>query len=371
MRLRDLTMKLKFIPAVVMLMGAAMAGEFMSCDAVHQFPEQKQEPDPGPVLPDETMMVPVNLNYAPEFYVWEYEYDPILGKVKESYPDADMFPDYPGTTSTYDNTMLQGIMDVHVKVYLNSSSSSLVKEETFSFALQGNRYDTSFQIELPVDTRYRLAVWSHLREHSEAGAFYDPSDFNKVGIVGTTYQGNTDYRDGFSGTVELDTYSEASDPYEVAMTRPMGKFEFLTIDLSEFLQRETRRRSLATRASADEYIVVVSFPYYYPSSYSVLDDRLENSLAGVSFKTKMTVTGDSEASLGFEYVMLNNISDGGVQARVDIYDPNNEHVAGSTTLTIPMRRDHHTVLRGAFLSEQNEGGVGIDPDFEGDFNVTM
>ena len=365
----------KFYPVMSLLV--CMLAFMSSCD-VHQFPEP-QSPDvpetPGkpdiPDLPDETVMVPLHLVYMPHFYVWEHFYDPKLGKIQEIYPDDMTYPNHPGTTSLYDNTLTEGVMDVHVKAYLDNSSSPLLMEKTFTIDLEGGIYDDYVSIELPVNTAYKIGVWSHFREHSEAPHFYDPSDFNKVKIIPDNYRGNTDYRDAFSGDIKVNTFGEISDAYEVPMTRPMGKFEMVTIDLSEFLDRETTRRSLSTRASADDYNLIVSFSYYYPSSYSLFDDRLENSSSGVSFQTKMTVTGVSEASLGFEYVMLNDISDAAVQARVDIYDPNYTHVAGSTTLTIPMKRDTHTLLRGAFLSEQNEGGVGIDPDFEGDFNVTM
>lgn len=340
-----------------------------SCD-VHQFPEM-DEPDPlPPIVEEETVKVPLNLIFSPDFYVWEYSYDPKIGKIQELYPESMIYPDYPGTTSRYDNTLGSGVIDVHLKAYI-ASSGRLVKEQDFSFELSETGYNTTCVLELPVDKKYNIGVWGHFREHSEAPAYYDPSDFNKVEIISSSYKGNTDYRDGFSGMVDIDTSVAPTSAMKIDMTRPMGKFEFVTIDLSEFLDRETSRRSLSTRATPEEYNVVVSYPYYYPSSYSLLDDRNENSRAGVSFKTKMTVTGDSEASLGFDYVMLSGLPGDAVQTRVDIYDPANTHVAGSIILTVPMKRDVHTVLRGAFLSEQNEGGVGIDPDFEGDFNIPL
>ena len=120
----------------------------------------------------------------------------------------------------------------------------------------------------------------------------------------------------------------------------------------------------------EDYRVVISFPGYYPSSYSAMDDYLENSSSGVAFATQMTVTGVGMASLGFDYVMLNNILSGGVQARVDVYRLDGTRVAGSKTIDIPMRRDYHTLLRGAFLSMEGSGGVGIDPGFNGDHNIT-
>lgn len=340
-----------------------------SCD-VHQFPEKVKEEE------KEIILVPLQIVFdSPDFYLWEHVYDPMNGSIREQYPDLEIFPGYPGVSQKYDNTLTSGVIDVTIKAYLASNTSVLMAEDTFTYDLHGDPYDRKLDMALPVDTEYELAVWTHFREHAQGFPFYDTSDFNKVQLIGDNYKGNTDYRDGYSGILYIDTYrdenSDGEKTYTVTLTRPMGKFEFLTIDLSEFLDRETSRRNIPTRARAEDYVVVVSFPYYFPSSYSVIDDRLENSLAGVSFSTRMTVTGESEASLGFEYVMINDITDGGVQAKVDIYDPSMVHVAGSTTLTIPVRRDHHTLLRGAFLSEDNEGGIGIDPDFEGDFNITM
>lgn len=359
---------MKIIYKSILLSLSSVALLLLSACDVHQFPEPKK-PEPGPDIPTKKMTVPISLVYMPDMYLWEHFYDPVTGKIVELYPEANAFPDYPGATERYDNTQSGGVLDVHVKAYLASNTSILIEEQVYSFELDGNSYNNTVKIDLPIETRYKVAVWSHLRKHIEGVPFYDSSDFNKISIIGTSYEGNTNHRDGFSGTIDLDTFTETPVPYTVVMTRPMGKFELLTLDLSEFLERETTRRSLATRASADEYNVIISFPYYFPSSYSLLDDRLENAVSGVSFKTKMTVTGVSEASLGFEYVLLNDMEESAVQARVDIYDPSYTHVAGSTTLTIPMKRDVHTLLRGMFLSEQGEGGVGIDPGFNGDHNV--
>lgn len=362
--------KNKRMKSFMALSAMAFAILVSSCD-VHQFPEPSVTPDSpdNPVLPEETVKVPLRLVFNPDFYVWEHDYDPISGKIQEKNPDLEIFPGYLGVSDKYDNTLPRGIMDVTVKAYLYSNSSNVVKEVSKSMILAGDSYDMDINLDLPKDTKYRLVVWSHLREFAEANPFYDASNFNKVSIIGDNFKGSTDYRDAFSGVAEITTFSEFGDRQLVEMTRPMGKFEMVTIDLSEFLDRETTRRGLATRAEASDYIVMISFPYYYPSSYSVGDDRLENASSGVSFRSHMTVTGETVASLGFDYVLLNDTDDSGVQARVDVYDPSYSHVAGSTTLTIPMRRDHHTVLKGEFLSTDNEGGVGLDPGFNGDHNV--
>lgn len=331
---------------------------------IHQWPEEE---DQG--ITEETRTVRLRLVYAPDFYVWEHSYDPLLGTIKESNPDAAIYPDYPGTTSRYSNIREEGLVEVHLSVMTDTRGQSRsVGDYTFIKKIDGS-YDTDIDVELPADGAYRIVAWSHLLRDQSAPAYYDASDFNRVRIIDDNYEGSTDYRDGFRGTVAVDTYAESAERLDVEMRRPMAKFELVTTDLSEFLERETVRRNLPWRANSSEYTVVISFPMYFPNSYSALDDRLEGSAGGYSFRTKMTVTGDSDASLGFEYVMINNTANAGVQMRVDIYDPKGTHVAGSSTLTVPLKRDVHTLLRGAFLSNEGEGGIGLDPSFDGDHNV--
>ena len=336
------------------------------CD-VHQWPDPVPEPEPEPEGPPVT--VTMGLEYETAYYLWEHNYDPISGKIEEANPTLVLFPEYPGTSLRYDNVQPAGRVQVYVKVFPASDALRCVAEQVLTHDIDGT-YDGNVEMELPESGVYDVVVWSQLLAPEQTAPYYDASNFNQVHIIPANYQGNTDYRDGFRGRIRIDAATEVNGRYVVRMDRPMGKFELVTTDLSEFLDRETVARKLTTRAVPEDYRVVISFPVYYPSSYSAMDDRLENATTGVSFETQMTVTGVSEASLGFEYVLLNNIADGAVQARVDVYRLDGTHVAGSTTLTIPMRRDHHTLLRGAFLTINDNGGVGIDPGFNGDHNIT-
>ena len=369
---------------MIMPAAAAILAVVAMCGcAVHQWPEQKED---EPQLPpdDEATSILLRLEYEPDFYLWEHKYDPVLGAVEEVNPDLDIYPDYPGTSQRYSNVASEGYIEVYVRAFPTGGAGRSVAEHTFVMPADGVSYDTEFRMELPDEGAYDIVVWSHLLHKADAAPYYDTSDFNRVSVISDNYSGNTDFRDGFRGRisvdavkdkaesdVEIDGLNAAETVNTVYMRRPMGKFELVTTDLSEFLDRETVRRSLPTRANAEDYRVIISFPYYYPNSYSAMDDRLENSVSGVRFETRMTVTGESEASLGFEYVMLNNNEDSAVQTRVDVYDLDGNHVAGSEMLTVPMRRDCHTLLRGAFLSLEGNGGVGIDPGFNGDHNLPL
>lgn len=356
-----------------------LVGVFLTACDVHQWPEQHvnppsgptpdPNPDPGPSPDIPKVTIPLRLEYETDFYVWEHKYDPVLGTIEEINPSLDIYPDYPGTSSKYTNVVPTGLVQTYVKVFPVSEPSRCVAEQTFTYEVNGS-YDTDLELEIPENNLYNIIVWSQLLETSEALSFYDPSNFSQIHIVPDNYKGNTDYRDGYRGWLRVDATTAATTQNVIRMKRPMGKFELVTTDLSEFLDRETEVRHLSARASANDYRIVIAFPMYYPSSYSALDDRLENASTGVAFETRMMVTGDSEASLGFEYVMQGDNADGGVQTSVSVYRLDGTRVASSSVFTIPMRRNHHTLLRGAFLTMEGSGGVGIDPSFNGDHNIT-
>ena len=342
---------------------------FMAGCAVHQWPEPRLvPPDPEP---DSVRQVTIRLHYESDLWLWEHLYDPKLEKPEELYPDSGVDSEHPGTSAVYSNEISSGVMSIRLRVYNVGNTDDIIQEHIIDHELSAG-YDCEVALEL-TSGNYEVAVWSHLLESSDVAPFYEPANFSTIYILDDNYCGNTDYRDGYCGRSSFAiTKEESIGTYncDVVMRRPMGKFEFVTTDLSEFLDRETERRSLSVPAGIDDYRVIISYPYYYPNAYNMIADDIASG-SGYSFETKMTVTGTSEASLGFDYVFIKNIRDGAVQAQVSVYDIDGTCVAASRVIMVPIRRDHHTVLRGTFLSMDSEGGVGVNPDYDGDHNVTI
>lgn len=334
--------------------------------AVHQWPEQ--------VLPEH---VKIRLHFEPDMWLWEHLYDPKLGDVKERYPDSGVDEGHPGTSDRYSNEQKSGLMKISLRFYEKGNMANCVAEYSVDRnAAEG--YDCDVEVDL-FEGNYEVVVWSHLLERNGSQPFYEPADFRAIYLIEENYRGSTDYRDGFRGRDSFSVFAGMNDVdeeevpvcvCEVEMRRPMGKFEFVTTDLSEFLERETERRALSTRAGLDDYRVVITYPYYYPNAYSAFSDDISSG-SGYGFETRMTMTGESEASMGFDYVFIRNISDGAVQAQVAVYDRAGVRVANSLIIKVPIRRDYHTVLRGSFLSMGAQGGVGVIPDYDGDHNVTI
>lgn len=351
-----------------------------SCD-VHQWPEPNNEPAPDPpVVPDnpnepdnpedpdegKTATVGLKLQYFTDFTYRDHLYDPKTGKVTPvSAEDGD-------TYDNLDNIAPGTPMKVTVKVHRDNSNKTLVSSQTFVKELDTN-YDCDVDVEVPVGVDCLITVWGHLLDENE-DAFYDDSDFNSISLIKNNYRGNTDMRDAYRGHLKVNAPEEGQLNDVIYMRRPMCKMEFVTTGLKEFFDNEEQRQGISSRGvSAQDYTVVISYPVFYPTSYMAMDDHLEFSSSGYSFATELSLIEDNpeEASMGFDYVLINDSSDSGVQVQVTVFHSDGTQVGSTGMITVPMQRDRHVVVRGNFLTTNGNGGVGIDPDFEGDFNIPV
>ena len=326
---------------------------------IHQWPEQDEVP----------CAMTLHLKFNPDFYVWEHVYDAERGRVTEANPDKAVHPEHPGTTDLYDNTQRSGYIRHVVRIYPTGESFYYIKEiEVFNET--AGLYDCDIPISI-APGKYDIVVWSDLYEAGKS--FYDATDFLSVNLT-TPHWANTDFRDAFRGVTTVDAEVEANLEATVDMHRPMAKFEFISTGLKEFMNREAAR-TFDSRVSLSTYKVVFTYTNFMPCSYSVIDDRLVDSRTGVQFESAIIQISDDEVSLGFDYVMINSTSleraSQGVTVMVTIYDEQGEQTANSVPITVPLRRDDHTVIRSAFLSENAKGGVAIDPAYDGDHNVFL
>lgn len=325
---------------------------------VHQWPE-----------PKERVPVVLRLRYHTDFYVWDHIYDPETGVVSQRLPDTEgVDADHPATSSVYDGALSQGTMRYVIRAYKDGNLSRFTNEFIFTRDV-ADGYDCDLPLEL-WSGDYELFVWSDL-VLDDSEHFYNTGDFMRIALTADPYQACTDLRDAYRGTssVSLHASSETTEVV-VPMRRPMGKFELVTTDLKEFLNKENARGRAASASIAD-YTVRIHYPGYLPDAYNVLDDRLVDSRTGVSFTAALTPLNDTEASIGFDYVLINDVPNASVAIQVEILNAADERVAVSYLVSVPLRRDHHTVLRSPFMTLGQDGGVYIDPDFDGDYNIIL
>lgn len=214
---------------------------------------------------------------------------------------------------------------------------------------------------------YRVMVWADFKV--DGGYYYDSSNFNGIEVKTDPYTGNTDMRDAFAGSVDI-TVAEMGgleNNATVKMQRPLGKYEFIATNADDFLARqsETNGREMTLQ----DYYLVFRYPDYVPTQFNMFNRRGSDAKAGLMYNSYMSALGNGEASLGFDYVFANEEGTyvtvyGNVYAKAD-----GRLVASTPQVRVPLRPSYITILRGEFLDVKRNEGVGIDPGYEGEFNV--
>ena len=329
---------------------------FSSCD-VHEWPVKR-----------ETMPVHVSLNFHAEMGEQDFFYEGISSRsMSDAYDMRYVIRAYPisedGTVSKdYDVEFIFANTDVEL----------------------GGNYNYNTNVDLPEGV-YRLIVWADfVDEGSTFHKYYNCENFSSI-VLNGAHTGNTDYRDAFSGSADVTIVSCVEEEVEiqeiaVEMKRPLAKYTFISNDLGEFIEKElirTRGESFdgeeegSRVINLDDYKVVIFYPMYMPNTYNTFNDKAVNSASGVRFSSKITRVNDSEASLGFDYVVINDDPDAKVTVSIGLFDNKGEQLAMSDNFNIPLKRSVNTIVRGKFMVVEAGGGISIDPSFNGDHNIVL
>lgn len=289
-----------------------------------------------------------------------------------------------GYGDTYDNHQEYGQIRYIVRAYPLSEKQRATSDYRHEFVFTkniGDGYDHEVTLDLPAGN-YTLMVWSDLVKYSADTPFYQAANFAEITLRGE-HQANTDHRDAFkgSGNIQLvaDIVEHIPETYEIVMQRPLAKYEFVTTDLLEFINKEyefllkeaaSRGETPPTRVNTDDYEVVLYYSGYMPNAYNMNTDKPVDSMMGILYDSALNVLNENEASLGFDYVFVGNYKSA-VTIQIGLYDKEGRQVALTNPLNIPLQRTHHTILKGSFLMQDASGGIVIDPEFDGDINIEI
>ena len=295
--------------------------------------------------------------------------------------DTDWLPDY---AMVY--TREEGLeIGYQIKLYKSGETDSPVWQTTV-FTADFNRPDFTLDVSLyPGD--YDVYVWSDVYDVATGKSiYYDSSNFAKITYT-TPYVGDTNYKDAVRGshsfTIENTMYLHPTATEVVNLERPLARYMFVATDLSDFIDNELTRgkmRGLDTRQGEahpltreleeelSHYTVKIIYPLYMPAVFDNFTDKPIDSWTDVSFEAKIIPQNEEEATLGFDYVMVNN-TESAVQVAMEIYDEEGTKIGSTATILISTLRDRTTLVYGRFLTSQEDAGVTIDPDFAGQFNI--
>lgn len=271
------------------------------------------------------------------------------------------------------------------KVYPKGNTTYSVKDFTIlKDDLTREDYTTTLEL---MPGEYDLYCWSDYAYADGKPIYYDDNNFASITYI-KPYEGDSDLRDVFRGmtsfTVSSNGYYEIQ-PVEatINLSRPLARYKFIATDLAEFIDRETTRGKFVEGLSPgiapgdpqrvarlSDYTVKVIYPMYMPAVFNNFRNNPVDSWTGVSFNCTMTPISSTEAVIAMDYVMVNGLQSS-VQVMLEVYDPDNVLIARTNTMTIPTKRNRTTLIYNKFLTTIRNDGVGINPDFEGEYNIEI
>lgn len=232
--------------------------------------------------------------------------------------------------------------------------------------------DGDAKITLPIHLRlhalnYTLAVWTdYVAAGTTDDLYYDTDNLQQVACT-DPYTGSTSYRDCLYGTTPLDLRQyrdewNANIQVKVDMVRPLAKYELIATDVQKFLQKTQRQQAEVTA-----HTITVSYGFYFPLGFNVLTGKPDCSEMGVAFTAPLVVTdnGSEECTLASDYIFVNG-DESYVPLGIEIKDDAGNGISCTTGIDVPYRRGHLTTVRGHFLTNRYDTGIGIDPDFDDD-----
>ena len=335
------------------LVGLLLMTQVCSCD-VHEWPEVR-----------ETVPVYVDLKFNTDMPMW----------VQDSVVAST------GVRGTLDHGVMRYIVRAYAVQDQRVIPTCVAEEITTRDMAMG--YDCGVTLNLePGD--YSIMVWADMTENSSQTPYYNADDFSEIKLQGSKHYGSIDYRDAFRGKNNIvlvsDIYDRAPDTCRVVMERPLAKFEFVAKDLAQFVDKEISR--LKTEALAqgntnadpnvdlNTYKIKIQYIGFMSSTYNMFTDERTSSQEEVVFDGKVRLIDENTASIGFDYIFVNEVRTT-AWVRIRMYTEDDVQVGYTDQIKIPLRRNHHTLIKGVSLVSESEGGVQIDPGFDNDHNLVF
>lgn len=310
-------------------------------------------------------------------------------------------------------------------VYTRASDETKVPEPDHSIRYIVNAYrtdnvvgenripDTTFVFVkediAELDYTARLEIWEgdwtfrvwcdYVNVGSKQDKYYNTSDFSEIILADRqNHSGSNDYRDAFRGTASATVlnpllYSGADasaidNQATAQMRRPMGKYKFISTDVDVFVNNVVEMMKKRGMMSADvetdqafnkviesinlgEYYVVFRYSAFMPCSYNIFTDKPADSWTNMTYRSTMFIENGTEMNLGFDYIFVNG-SETTLSISLEVYSKDGELMSSTNPIQVPVVRSKMTVVKGEFLTSMANGGVAINPGYDGDdYNIEI
>jgi len=329
---------------------------FSSCDKIHEFPEPGSEIDPTEINTHIKIKCKVLLDGMDA-----------MTKSGDPIDPAEDLPD------KYDRRFI-------VEFRAKEDAGAAIKSLVFTRELT----DTS---DLVIDTKlhalkYGMAVWmDYVRKGSSGDLYYLTSDGTALDAVHQQpkeiYVAGSDFKDAQTFTTEMDLTPYAGQWFadfsvSASLFRPVAKITVLASDLADYAA------SIGFKGPLSEISSLLAFEFsydgYFTTGYNAFTGRMNDSETGYGFKSRLTHPypfEDREYSrIGSDFVFVNDQSSS-VTLSIRIKTKDGKLVNEVNNLVVPVNRGRETVLIREFFTKKYDPGIGVDPGFDGEYDIIL
>ena len=318
------------------------------CDTVHQWPEPGCEVDPT----DLSAQIDVTCEI-------ELDIEKIItkGALSPEYTDADKY-----------------LRRYHINIYGEGrEGNELVFSDVF-FQETATMDPLTFGTTLHAK-KYQILVWMDyvLADSREKDLFYNTSSGLAAIRVPDrkAYTANCDFKDAQTLLYPVDLTGSREWFKHIVITvplqRPVAKVTFEAVDFADFAAK------MGYKGDLDEYIgnfhVNVYYNGYIATGFNAETQNLNDALTGYSYTSQpYNLQGGQLTRLGFDYLFVNG-EKSSVMVSVEITDGEGKVINRVDDITVPTFRGKETVVREKFFTKEYYPGIGINPEFDGEFNI--
>lgn len=323
----------------------------LSCEKVHQWPESGKEVDPTVIDASVDVSCEVDLDI-----------EQIITKGSAS-------PTY--TDENAEKYLRRFLVDIYEE---SQSTDNLVFSNVFTQEVTDHS-NLTFKADLHT-RKYKAAIWmDYILKQDEKDLYYITS--NGMSAIRTqpiaSYSGCDDFKDAQTVVFPFDLTDQtewfAHITIAIPSQRPVAKITFEAIDFEEFARKEGCPED-KLEEFAKNYQIHFIYNGYLPTGFNVLTQKLNDSQTGYHFDSSPTWIKDTpDARMGFDYVFVNG-EQSSVTVTVEVVSKKDGTVVNRTNgIVVPTYRGKETVVRDKFFTRDYVPGIGINPDFDGEFNV--
>ena len=248
--------------------------------------------------------------------------------------------------------------------------------------------DHKLSVRLP-EGRYKFVCWSdYTHDNPTHDHFFSPDEDFLVIKENGEYIGNNELRRCWRGSTVIDVVRRGTqaEPVqgEVGMEMSIARYSVEATDLEDFRLKAAAFRMEQTGAKVnpedidiEDYVAVFYYTGFKPNAYNLHTDRPCDSGTGYRFKSPIKKIEDSDNDptndrvlLGFDYCFANDTQTT-VNLAIGIEDKDGNEISLIKGINIRLQRGKRTIMRGALMTQESYGGVSINPDFDGEFNIII